>query len=119
MNSDTYNTFNTNKPHNLSNDYIINNQLINNNKQYQTNENRNFINNDTNSNYQQGYSQHYQPIQTSVFRAIYDYDAKEDDEISFRDGDRFTNCEHIDVGWMIGMYLKDKFKFLDVLLNFN
>ncbi len=41
---------------------------------------------------------------TSVFRAIYDYDAKEDDEISFRDGDKFINCEQIDVGWMIGVH---------------
>lgn len=45
-------------------------------------------------------------IQTSVFKAIYDYDAKEDDEISFRDGDKFTNCEQIDVGWMIGVHEK-------------
>ena len=45
-------------------------------------------------------------IKTSVFKAIYDYDAKEDDEISFRDGDKFTNCEQIDVGWMIGVHEK-------------
>ena len=43
-------------------------------------------------------------VLTSVFRAIYDYDAKEDDEISFRDGDKFINCEQIDVGWMIGVH---------------
>ena len=46
----------------------------------------------------------FNDIQTSVFKAIYDYDAKEDDEISFRDGDKFTNCEQIDVGWMIGIH---------------
>ena len=45
-------------------------------------------------------------IKTSVYKAIYDYDAKEDDEISFRDGDKFTNCEQIDVGWMIGVHEK-------------
>ena len=45
-------------------------------------------------------------IKTSVYKAIYDYDAKEDDEISFRDGDKFTNCELIDVGWMIGVHEK-------------
>jgi len=48
----------------------------------------------------------YDDIQTSVYRAIYDYDAKEDDEISFRDGDKFINCELIDVGWMIGVHEK-------------
>lgn len=48
----------------------------------------------------------YQSIQTSVYRAIYDYDANEDDEISFRDGDKFINCEQIDVGWMIGVHEK-------------
>ncbi len=41
-------------------------------------------------------------IKTTVYKAIYDYDAKEDDEISFRDGDKFINCEQIDIGWMIG-----------------
>ena len=45
-------------------------------------------------------------VKTSVYRAIYDYDAKEDDEISFRDGDKFINCEQIDVGWMIGVHEK-------------
>jgi hypothetical protein len=44
-------------------------------------------------------------IKTTVYRAIYDYDAKEDDEISFRDGDKFINCEQVDVGWMIGVHL--------------
>lgn len=45
-------------------------------------------------------------IKTTVYRAIYDYDEKEDDEISFRDGDKFINCEQIDVGWMIGVHEK-------------
>ena len=51
----------------------------------------------------------FEIIQTTVYRAIYDYDAKEDDEISFREGDKFTNCEQIDVGWMIGLFLVDLF----------
>lgn len=57
---------------------------------------------------QQQQQQHvYQSdIKTSVYKAIYDYDAKEDDEISFRDGDKFINCEQIDVGWMIGVHEK-------------
>jgi hypothetical protein len=50
--------------------------------------------------------QHQIDIKTSVYKAIYDYDAKEDDEISFRDGDKFINCEQIDVGWMIGVHEK-------------
>ncbi|RNA14708.1 LIM and SH3 domain Lasp [Brachionus plicatilis] len=45
-------------------------------------------------------------IKTTVYKAIYDYDAKEDDEISFRDGDKFINCEQIDIGWMIGVHEK-------------
>lgn len=45
-------------------------------------------------------------IKTSVYRAIYDYDANEEDELSFRDGDKFINCEQIDVGWMIGVHEK-------------
>jgi hypothetical protein len=45
-------------------------------------------------------------IKTSVYKAIYDYDGKDDDELSFRDGDKFINCEQIDVGWMIGVHEK-------------
>lgn len=71
--------------------------------------------NSNNSHYnhkQQQKQQMYNPhqnqidIKTSVYKAIYDYDAKEDDEISFRDGDKFINCEQIDVGWMIGVHEK-------------
>ena len=45
-------------------------------------------------------------IKTSVYKAIYDYDGNEEDELSFRDGDKFINCELIDVGWMIGVHEK-------------
>lgn len=45
-------------------------------------------------------------IKTSVYKAIYDYDASEEDELSFRDGDKFINCEQIDIGWMIGVHEK-------------
>jgi len=44
------------------------------------------------------------PPNTTVYRAIYDHDAKEDDEISFRDGDRFLECQIIDEGWMVGRH---------------
>lgn len=36
------------------------------------------------------------------FRAIYDYDAVDSDEVSFRDGDLLINCASIDEGWMMG-----------------
>merc|ERR1719361_2371953 len=36
------------------------------------------------------------------YQAIYDYDAQDDDEVSFRDGDLIINCVKIDDGWMCG-----------------
>ena len=88
---------------------------------------QNGTNGSTNGSYKNGHSCHYlngngnlslqtntlidihalnEDIKTTVYKAIYDYDAKEDDEISFRDGDKFINCEQIDVGWMIGIHEK-------------
>lgn len=37
-----------------------------------------------------------------VYRAIYDYDAQDDDEVSFMDGDYIINVRSIDGGWMTG-----------------
>lgn len=37
-----------------------------------------------------------------VYRAIYDYDAQDDDEVSFLDGDFIINVRNIDGGWMTG-----------------
>lgn len=37
-----------------------------------------------------------------TFRAMYDYSAQDDDEISFRDGDYIVNVQPIDEGWMYG-----------------
>jgi hypothetical protein len=54
---------------------------------------------------QQAINQHSM-IKTSVFRAIYDYDANDSDELSFRDGDKFINCEEIAQGWMLGIHEK-------------
>lgn len=88
---------------NSRNEYIednIYNQKANNGYPT-TNSIANSMNNSINHYYQAN-----ENVQTSVFRAIYDYDAKEDDEISFRDGDKFINCEQIDVGWMIGVHEK-------------
>ncbi|XP_053324164.1 nebulette isoform X3 [Spea bombifrons] len=38
----------------------------------------------------------------NTYRAIYDYSAQEDDEVSFRDGDYIVNVQQIDKGWMYG-----------------
>ena len=36
------------------------------------------------------------------FRAMYDYDACDLDEVSFKDGDVLINCSPVDAGWMTG-----------------
>jgi len=38
-----------------------------------------------------------------VYRAMYDYQAQDQDEVSFSDGDLIVNCTPIDEGWMTGM----------------
>lgn len=67
--------------------------------------------------YQQSHSQGYGYMhQTSVssmrsmqhsanlrtYRAMYDYSAQDEDEVSFRDGDYIVNVQPIDDGWMYG-----------------
>jgi hypothetical protein len=37
-----------------------------------------------------------------VYIAMYDYDAQDDDEVSFQENDRIVNCESIDEGWVVG-----------------
>jgi len=37
-----------------------------------------------------------------VYRAIYDYEAQDSDEVSFREGDVIFEVESIDSGWMTG-----------------
>uniref|UniRef100_H3B0D0 Nebulette n=1 Tax=Latimeria chalumnae TaxID=7897 RepID=H3B0D0_LATCH len=37
-----------------------------------------------------------------TYRAMYDYTAQDDDEVSFRDGDIIINVQQIDEGWMFG-----------------
>ncbi|XP_066258583.1 LIM and SH3 domain protein F42H10.3 [Euwallacea similis] len=37
-----------------------------------------------------------------VYRAIYDYEAQDEDEVSFQDGDLIINVSSIDRGWMTG-----------------
>jgi len=48
------------------------------------------------------YSNH-QMSTPRVYRAMYDYDAQDSDEVSFRDGDIIVNCTPIDEGWMTGL----------------
>ncbi|XP_075436287.1 LIM and SH3 domain protein 1 [Ascaphus truei] len=36
------------------------------------------------------------------FRAVYDYNAADEDEVSFQDGDNIVNVQQIDEGWMYG-----------------
>ncbi|XP_033220286.1 LIM and SH3 domain protein F42H10.3 isoform X2 [Belonocnema kinseyi] len=38
-----------------------------------------------------------------VYRAMYDYEAQDVDEVSFSDGDLIINCTAIDEGWMTGV----------------
>ncbi|XP_041898727.1 nebulette isoform X6 [Corvus kubaryi] len=49
-------------------------------------------------------SMHSQPHSTSLrtYRAMYDYSAQDEDEVSFRDGDYIINVQPIDDGWMYG-----------------
>ncbi|ENN72763.1 hypothetical protein D910_08242 [Dendroctonus ponderosae] len=37
-----------------------------------------------------------------VYRAMYDYEAQDEDEVSFQDGDLIVNVSSIDRGWMTG-----------------
>ncbi|KAF7245864.1 LIM zinc-binding domain-containing Nebulette [Varanus komodoensis] len=37
-----------------------------------------------------------------TYRAMYDYSAQDEDEVSFRDGDYIINVQPIDDGWMYG-----------------
>lgn len=34
--------------------------------------------------------------------AMYDYDAQDDDEVSFLENDRIINSERVDEGWIVG-----------------
>ncbi|XP_061441591.1 nebulette isoform X1 [Rhineura floridana] len=49
-------------------------------------------------------SVHSQPHSANLrtYRAMYDYSAQDEDEVSFRDGDYIINVQPIDDGWMYG-----------------
>ncbi|XP_033726184.1 LIM and SH3 domain protein F42H10.3-like isoform X16 [Pecten maximus] len=52
---------------------------------------------------QQPYRPPGQPQRNQVkYKALYDYTAADDDEVSFREDDYISNCEIIDAGWMEG-----------------
>lgn len=46
--------------------------------------------------------QHSAPAGGKRFRAVYDYSAADEDEVSFQDGDTIINVQQIDDGWMYG-----------------
>ncbi|KAG9476585.1 hypothetical protein GDO78_003235 [Eleutherodactylus coqui] len=48
------------------------------------------------------HSPHSPSLSMRTFRAMYDYSAQDDDEVSFRDGDYIVNVQPIDEGWMYG-----------------
>ncbi|KAL7670986.1 hypothetical protein ACOME3_005901 [Neoechinorhynchus agilis] len=41
-------------------------------------------------------------------QAAYSYEACENDELSFKQGDIILDCEYVDQGWMIGTHAKTK-----------
>uniref|UniRef100_A0A8C5ISA2 LIM and SH3 domain protein 1 n=1 Tax=Junco hyemalis TaxID=40217 RepID=A0A8C5ISA2_JUNHY len=47
-------------------------------------------------------SQRNAPAGGGRFRAVYDYNAADEDEVSFQDGDTIINVQQIDDGWMYG-----------------
>jgi len=42
-------------------------------------------------------------LQGTVYRAVYDYDAADDDEADFVEDDRIVNVLQIDDGWVMGV----------------
>ncbi len=68
----------------------------------------NYTNNNTIRYFQDDFgssNNKYKAVETGVYKAIYDYDATESDELTFRDGDKFINCEYITTGWMVGVHV--------------
>ncbi|KAJ8687190.1 hypothetical protein QAD02_022984, partial [Eretmocerus hayati] len=58
----------------------------------------------TNNNHVPQHQAHQPQTNTGrVYRAMYDYEAQDHDEVSFCDGDLIINCTAIDEGWMTGL----------------
>ncbi|XP_071504398.1 LIM and SH3 domain protein 1-like [Diadema antillarum] len=51
---------------------------------------------------QQAPPQNYGGGRQQKYRAMYDYNAADSDEVSFKEGDLVVNWQHIDEGWMTG-----------------
>lgn len=47
-------------------------------------------------------------LQSAVYKAMYDYEAADEDEVSFKDGDTIVDIEIIDDGWMYGTVRRTK-----------
>jgi hypothetical protein len=41
-------------------------------------------------------------IQASVYRAVYSYEAQDEDEVGFEEGDLIVDAEFVAEGWMMG-----------------
>ncbi|XP_063631527.1 LIM and SH3 domain protein F42H10.3 [Cydia splendana] len=57
-------------------------------------------------NYMQVMSNKHEPDVQKVYIAMYDYEANDSDEVSFREGDLISNVTAIDEGWMTGQVLR-------------
>lgn len=55
------------------------------------------------NNHQPPPASNSRPTSGRVYRAMYDYEAQDRDEVSFLDGDLIVNCTPIDEGWMTGV----------------
>lgn len=42
-------------------------------------------------------------LQGPQYRALYDYDAQDDDEVSFMENDTISSVQPVDDGWVIGL----------------
>jgi len=42
-------------------------------------------------------------MQGPLYKALYDYDAQDDDEVSFVENDTISNVQAVDDGWVIGV----------------
>ncbi|XP_075988122.1 LIM and SH3 domain protein Lasp isoform X2 [Anticarsia gemmatalis] len=49
---------------------------------------------------------HQNQVNQRVYIAMYDYEASDSDEVSFREGDLISNVSNIDEGWMTGQVLR-------------
>lgn len=41
-----------------------------------------------------------------AFVALYDYEAQDEDEVGFNEGDQIVDCESVDEGWMIATVVR-------------